>query len=181
MSAAQWIWLTLAAVLVFWMVGAYNRLVALRTAIGEACRQVDDGVQRRAMAAEAIAAAAREAMASEHSALDAWLAAQGQARLAIEALRAKPVSSQLALALTHAEAPLAAADARVMALLEQHPEVLRDAAVAEPLMQLRHSHERLVFARHGYNEAAQAYNEAVRLFPTRLLARLYGFGTAGRL
>jgi hypothetical protein len=32
-----------------------------------------------------------------------------------------------------------------------------------------------------YNEATQAYNDAVRLFPTRLLARLYGFGTAGRL
>ena len=46
---------------------------------------------------------------------------------------------------------------------------------------LREAEPRLGFARQLFNEAVQAYNDAVRLFPTRLLARLFGFGTAGRL
>jgi LemA protein len=181
MSSGQWASLGVAAVLVFWMVGAYNRLVALRTAIGDAFRQVDELVQRRAAAATALAARAGEAMASEQGALDAWLAAQTTARQAADALRARPVMANLAADLAAAEAPLAAAGARVMALLEQHPAVLAEPTTAAHLAALRETEARLVFARQLFNEAAQAYNDAVRLFPTRLLARLYGFGTAGRL
>lgn len=181
MSAGQWLSLGLAAVLVFWMVGAYNRLVALRTGIGDAFRQVDDLVQRRAAAASTLAAAVRPAMASEQTALDAWLGAQTQARQAADALRARPVMATLAAALASSEAPLAAAGARVMALLDQHPGVLAEPTAAAHLATLRECEARLVFARQLFNEAAQAYNDAVRLFPTRLLARLYGFGTAGRL
>ncbi len=180
-SAAQWTILGLAAVLVFWMVGAYNRLVAMRTAIGLAFRQVDELVQRRAAAAMALAAVARDGMASEQAALDAWLAAQATSRLAADALRARPVMATLAGDLMTAEAPLAAAGSRVMALLEQHPQVLVDPIAAAHRAALQETEARLVFARQLFNEAAQTYNEAARLFPTRLLARLYGFGTAGRL
>lgn len=181
MSAGQWVSLAVAAVLVFWMVGAYNRLVALRTAIGDAFRQVDELVQRRAAAATALAAATREALASEQTALDAWLAAQTSSRQAADALRARPVMATLAAALMNAESPLSAAGSRVMSLLEQHPQVLAEATTAAHVAALREIEARLVFARQLFNEAAQAYNEAARLFPTRLLARLYGFGTAGRL
>ena len=181
MSAGQWVSLGLAAVLVFWMVGAYNRLVALRSAIGDAFRQVDELVQRRAAAAIALAALARDDMASEQSALDAWLAAQTVAREAADALRQRPMMSSRASALQGAEAPLAATAARVIALLEQHPQVLADPMVAAHRATLRETETRLVFARQLFNEAAQSYNDAARLFPTRLLARLYGFGTAGRL
>jgi LemA protein len=68
-----------------------------------------------------------------------------------------------------------------MALLEQHPAILAEPTAAAHLATLRETEARLIFARQLFNEAVQTYNEAVRLFPTRLLARLYGFGTAGRL
>ena len=181
MSAGQWASLGVAAVLVFWMVGAYNRLVALRNVIADAFRQVDELVQRRAAAAGALAELARPALDGEQAALEAWLAAQAAVREAANALRARPVLAARAAALTAAEPPLAATTARVMALLEQHPQVLSDAMVAAHRATLREVETRLAFARQLFNEATQAYNDAVRLFPTRLLARLYGFGTAGRL
>lgn len=181
MSVGQWASLGVLALLVFWMVGAYNRLVALRNAIADAFVPVDELVQRRAAAALALDGLARPEMASEQAALDAWLAAQTAAREAAQALRARPVLAARAAAFTAAEPPLAAASARVTALLEQHPAVLSQAEVAAQLATLRETETRLAFARQRFNEAAQAYNEAVRLFPTRLLARLYGFGTAGRL
>lgn len=181
MSVGQWTSLALAAVLVFWMVGAYNRLVAMRTAIGDAFRQVDELVQRRAAAAIALVNIARDEMPSEQTALDAWLAAQTTSRQAADDLRARPVMATLSTALMNSEAPLSGAGARVMALLEQHPQVLADTTAAAHMATLRETEARLVFARQLFNEAAQAYNDAVRVFPTRLLARLYGFGTAGRL
>ena len=181
MSGAQWTVLAVAAVLVFWMVGGYNRLVALRTTIGQAFAQIDELVQRRNAAAIALVSAARPAMVAEQSALDAWLAAQAAARTAADALRARPVVADRAAALQSAEPPLAAATARVMALLDQHPEVLSEATTAAHVATLREIDARLGFARQLFNEAAQAYNDAARQFPTRLLTRLYGFGTAGRL
>jgi LemA protein len=181
MTLAQWIWLGTAALLVFWMVGAYNRLVALRTAIGSAFQQVDDLLQRRAAAAEPLVAAAREPMAAEAGALDAWLAAAAQVRSAADALRARPVMASLAAALAAAEAGMSATGSRVLALLEQHPEVATQPAVASLLATLREVEPRLAFARQLFNDEAAVYNDAVALFPTRLLAPMFRFGLAGRL
>ena len=44
MSLAQWLLLALAVVLLFWGVGAYNRLVGLRNAVGGAWLQLATGV-----------------------------------------------------------------------------------------------------------------------------------------
>ncbi len=178
-GSGTWVALVVVAVLVFWMLGAYNRLVAMRTGLGERVAAVDDLLQRRSDAATAVIELARGAMPAEQGTLDAWLAAQTAAREASERLRLKPVQAPLAQALTQAESPLAALTARVHALLDQQPELL--AATAAQRTTLRDAEGRLVFARQLYSEAAQAYNEAVRQFPTRLLARLYGFGTAGLL
>ncbi|MBL8332338.1 MAG: LemA family protein [Rubrivivax sp.] len=181
MSGTQWALLVVAAVLAFWAVGAHNRLVAHRNAIADAFRHVDDAVQRRAAAATALADLARTALASEAGSLDAWLAAHTATRQAADALRARPVQAPLAAALAASEAPLAAATARVLALLDQHPSLTADASVAALGATLRETEARLVFARQLFNEAVQAYNEAARQLPTRWLARVLGFGTAGRL
>lgn len=175
-----WLILAAAAVIVFWMVGAYNRLVAMRTVIGDAFRQLDELLQRRAEAAAALAALARPALAGEEGALEAWQAAQAASRKAADALRARPVGAELAAALAGAETTLAAGTARVLALLEQQQDRLAEPVTAQ-LAGLRDLDARLGFARQVFNEAARAYDEALAEFPTRWLARLYAFTPAGRL
>lgn len=76
---------------------------------------------------------------------------------------------------------MTSSSSRVLALLEQHPEVMNEAAVAPQVAALKETGTRLGFGRQTFNDAAAAYNAAARQLPTRLLARLYGFGTAGRL
>jgi LemA protein len=170
-----------AAVIVFWMVGGYNRLVALRTGLGTAYAQVDELLQRRGAAVQALVAALRLPLAGESSALDALLAAQAQVAGAAEALRARPVVASHAAALAAAESSMTSSASRVLALVEQHPALLTAPDIAPPLATLREVPTRLGYARQFYNDAAAAYNAAARQFPTRLLTRLYGFGTAGRL
>jgi len=167
---------------VFWMVGAYNRLVALRSAIGSAWAQLDEPLQRRRDALQALVEALRPPLAEDGAALDALQGATLQVQAAAEALRARPVAAPLAAALVTAEEVLSTALARVVALLEHHPQLRDDTPeVAQPLQALKELEPRLAFARQLFNDAAQAYNAAARQFPTRLLTRLYGFGTAGRL
>jgi len=181
LSAGQIAAMALAAVAVFWMLGAYNRVMALRNAIVGAWQQVDETLQRRSAAVAPLAAALREPMAAEQGALDALLAAQAQVQSAADAVRQRPVQNVRVAALAGAEAAMASAASRMLALLEQHPGLASDAAVAPHLTALREAGPRLDFARQLFNEASQRYDAAVQQFPTRLLARLYGFGAAGRL
>lgn len=182
MSGEQIGIIAVAAILVFWMVGAYNRLVAHRSAIGSALAQLAELQQRRSAALVALAAAVRAPLDGEHGTLDALLAADAQHRQAVEALRQRPVMGPLAAAVVAAENSLAASLTRTLALLEQHPEARDDPQGAAPqVATLREIEPRLAFARQLYNEAVASYNTAARQFPTRLLTRLFGFGTAGRL
>lgn len=173
--------LAVAALAVFWMVGAYNRLVALRNAIARAWQAVDDVQKKRGEALLALAAALRGPLDGEHGALDTLVAAVGQGRQASEALAARPVAATLAAQWSAAEAALAAASARVLALAEHQPELREAEGVAAPLAAVKDSAGRLAFSRQVYNEAAQNYTAAVQQFPTRLLTRLFGFAPAGRL
>jgi LemA protein len=170
-----------AAVLVFWMVGAYNRLVRLRNDIGTAWAQIDGQLQRRAQALPVLLGALREPMAAERPTLESVDTAQQQVQAAADALRAAPVRVEAASGLTGALAQLDSTLARLLALLDQQPDLRAEPAVASGLSELHDVGLRLAFARQLFNEAVQAYNAAARQFPTRLLTRLYGFGTAGRL
>jgi LemA protein len=180
MRTGQWVFLAAAAVIVFWMVGAYNRLVAMRSAIGDAYRQFDELLQRRADAAATLESQARAVLVGEEGAIDAWQALRAASHKAADTLRARPVNAELAQALAGAEAALAASTARVLALLEQQQARLAPAAAAQ-LAALLELDARIGFARQVFNEAAKAYDEALAEVPTRVLARLYRFTPAGRL
>ena len=181
MSTAQWAWMAVAVVLVFWMVGGYNRVVALRTRIGEAVAQLDDGMRQRSEAAAPLVATLRTPLAGEQGALDTLAAATQAAATALVALRQKPASREAAAAYQRAEGAWAAAASRVRALVELHPALASDEAVAPSLKAQVQGDERIAFARRLFNEAAAAYDEAVRQFPTSLLAWLFGLKAAGRL
>lgn len=170
-----------AAVLVFWMVGAYNRLVALRGAIGSAWAQVDELLSRRRESVVPLLIALREPLGGEHDALDGLLAAQAQVQAAADAVRARVISPPNVAALAAAEGVLVSALARLRARVD-HDEPLRQGPdIGERLRELHELDQRLAFARQAFNAAGQAYDEALRQFPTRLLRPLFAFEAAGRL
>ncbi len=173
--------LLVLAVLVFWVIGAHNRLVALRNQISSAWTRVQETLAPRAGAVQTLADSLREPMGSEAGALDAWLAAHQAAVQAAGAMNNKPVHPDHAQAWVAAEATLAAAASRVLALLEQHSALAAQAPVATALASWRQAHSQLPFARQFFNDAARSYNEAVAQFPTQLVARALGLGASGLL
>lgn len=181
MSTRQLLLIAAAALLVFWMLGAHNRLVGLRNLIIAAWAQVDEPLQRRAAALGPLVAALRKHLSDEHGALDAVLAAQAQLQSAADALRARPALAPRAAAVMGAEATLQAALARLLALLEQRADLAGADDLVPHVAALRDATQRLAFARQLFNHAVASYNEAARQFPTRLLSSLFGFGAAGTL
>ena len=181
LSGALLYWLGLLAVLGLWMLGVYNRIMALRAAILVAWAQVELALSARAQALSALLVAVAEPLTSETAAVDAVAAAQAQVLAATEALHRRPVAQVTVAELSKADAVLAAVLVRLVALIEQQTALRADDAVMAPLAVLRDLPPRLLFARQMFNDAGSAYNTATQQFPTRLLATLFGFGLAGRL
>lgn len=167
------------AVLFFWVIGAYNRLVAMRNEIAQAWTKVQVALDQRAAAAAPLVLAVREPLAAEQGALDTWQAAHAEAAKAALSLSARAVDETAALAWVAAETTLAAAASRMLALLDQHAELKLQEPVAALATSWREAQARLPFARQLFNEAAQAYNQAREVFPTHWVATSFKLRRAG--
>lgn len=181
MTIEQGLLLALGALAVFWMVGAHNRLVALRNGIAEAWAKVDEARRQRTEAGEALLALLAEPLAAEQGALDAMAAAVGASTRTAATLGHKPVDREAAVAWVAAEATLGATASRVFALAETGGALARDSVAAAPAAQWRDAEARLVFAKRLFNDAAAGYDAAIALFPTSLLVGMFRFSAAGRL
>lgn len=181
MSAGQIVSVVVVAVLLFWAIGAHNRLVALRNAIGAAWQQLDALLQHRGNLIAPMLPVLRAQLLNEQRALDALTASLAQVEACAGAVRSRPSAAPAVASLAMAEAMFDAASARVVAIIEQHAEVASRADVAPGIAELRDVGAKIVFARQWYNEAAKAYNTAVRQFPTRFLSALFGLHRAGQL
>jgi LemA protein len=180
-SVLQVLALALGAVLVFWMLGAYQRLVRLRKAVAIAWAQVETPLRVRSEVVVRLIEALRQPLASEMATLDAAIEALRAAEVAARALRAAPVSADAAADLSAALGRQDTGLARIAALCEVSQDLPGRATVDQALERLGASQRDLAFGRQLFNAAAQSYNGALSEFPTRLLAGLYRFGSAGRI
>jgi LemA protein len=106
--------------------------------------------------------------------LEAFRAACAQAEAACSRARLRPVAAGLVTSLRLAEDILADARRRL-------PEAAGDADLAALAGELNASDSTFAFARRQFNEQVEAYNRAVRQFPTWLIAGLFRFRRAGTL
>ena len=137
MADSPWPWLALLAALFLWMLGAYNRLVALRAAILGAWALADVAFDRRNQAVIALLSAVQTELDGEHAALAATSVAQGALQASWEAARARPADAAAVAALAAADAALSARLTRLVALIEQRVALAADPGVAAPLRSLR--------------------------------------------
>ena len=172
MTTTQGTVTAIGAVVVFWIVGAYNRLVRLRSDLVARFGAVDERYRQRHALLEGQLELLSTALAAAAPRLDALRAACRQADTAREHARARPGAASAVTSLRVAEDILADARARLPVqtvagdeLPGINPRLASDDAT-------------LVFARREFNAAVEHYNAAVRQFPTVLVARLFNFRSA---
>lgn len=175
MASGLWVLIATSAIGVFWVVGAYNRLVRLKNAIAAAFGQLDEQLRRRHEQIDRLMATVATPLAHERGALEALQEACVQARESADRARATPLLAGPLGALAGAEQMLAASLQRLLALLEHHPELQHDSAVREMAEALTQTKHRIGFARVAYNDQVQVFNDAATQFPTVVLARVFGF------
>ena len=156
-----------AAVWVFWSVGAYNRLVGLRNELQRCFAPVDEQLRARQTLLQRWCESLDGA---DEAALQSFRAACQQIDGACAHARAHPTRAGALTSLRLADEILMQARAKLPAGADEG----LAAALAE-------ADTTLAFARRQFNEAALAYNRAVSQFPTWVLSGLFGFRKAGTL
>ncbi len=170
-----------AAVLLFWVVGAYNRLVGLRNEIARAFAPVDAQIRQRHQMIEQWLEALRPLLPPESQAVEAVQAASGQLLAACDVVRARPSAARPMASLRLAEETLAEARHRMRADMPAKPEMLAGPGATALAGELAAADSALGFARRQFNEATQSYNDALDQFPTWVIAGVFRFRGAGTL
>lgn len=181
MSSLGWAAIAVTALLFFWSVGAHNRLLALRQAVGAAFAELDQHLKDRNEVSDKLVAAVAPHLPNEQATFDALANAQAEALRAALAARGKPWSPEPVGALAVATALQASALTRLTSLLDHQTELRSEAGVDALIDELKLIERQRAFARQVFNHAVSQYNEALHQFPTRILAGLYGFAEARSL
>lgn len=183
MTHWDWNWglWILGALLLFWCIGAYNRVMLLRNEISKAFAQFDDTLTRRFIQGDLLLQGLRERLPSEQASLDALVNAQTEAKAAALTVRVKPFAADPVAQLAVAAAVHGAALTRLVSLVDYQAELSSDPALATIVEELKLIERQRAFARQVFNQSVATYNEAVRQFPTRVLMSFVGFSEARSL
>ena len=175
MSVNHLVFFAVMALLVFWAVGAYNRLVRLKNTIANAFGQIDVQLKRRYDLIPNLVEAAKKYLQHEQSTLEAVITARNQARAASDAVRSRPANAGAVVALAAAEQALDGSLGQLFAVAEAYPELKADVTIRQLSEELTSTENKVGFARQAYNDAVLDYNNAQGQFPALLMARLFGF------
>src|SRR5579871_4994016 len=155
--------------------GGYNHLVRLQQGVDTQWAQVQNVYQRRADLIPNLVSTVSGAANFEKSTLTEIT----QARASVGQVKVDPNSaptdpSQLE-AYNRAQGQLSSALSRLLVVSENYPDLKANSNFRDLQAQLEGTENRIAVARRDFNEAAQAYNTAIRSFPTLIMAKISGF------
>ena len=181
LTTQTWIILGVVVVLVivfFWIIGAYNRLVALRNRYKNGFSQIDVQLKRRYDLIPNLVETAKGYMAHERGTLEAVIAARNQAAGAGQKAAANPGDPEAMKALAGAEGTLTGALGKLFALVESYPDLKANQNMLALQEELTSTENKVAFSRQAYNDSVMTYNTQRESFPTMIVAGMGGFGPA---
>jgi LemA protein len=168
--------LVIILAIVFWIVGAYNRLVALRNQFKNAFAQIDVQLKRRYDLIPNLVETAKGYMKHERETLEAVIAARNQA-VTVNA-NLDPTNAAAVQQLSAAEGALSSSLGKLFALSEAYPDLKANQNMMQLTEELTSTENRIAFARQAYNDNVMQYNTSIEQFPGSLIANNFGFKSA---
>ncbi len=170
--------LVIIALIVFWIVGAYNRLVSLRNKFRNAFAQIDVQLKRRYDLIPNLVETAKGYMKHERETLENVIKARNTAVTANAAASADPGSASAIQGLVAAEGALSGALSRLFALAEAYPDLKANQNMMQLSEELTGTENKISFSRQAFNDAVMSYNTASQQFPTNVIAGMFSFTPA---
>lgn len=165
-----------AALLLFWSVGAYNRLVRLRSQALQAFGALTVQLRRRQALGEVVPMTSGDSLQADGAAVpapSALNAAAQQFGASVSNAQAHPLDAR-------ALRSLGAANAVLLMAWDRHFGDASDIdSTASLIAQWNAVAAQLTHANDEFDQAASRYNAAVRQFPAQIVAAVFGLRLAG--
>lgn len=162
-----WIVLVVIAVIAFFLIAMYNRLVTLRQRVREAWSDIDVQLKRRHDLIPNLVETVKGYAAHERGVFDEVTTARANA---IAAGQTGTPEQRAA-----AENQLTTALRSVFAVAENYPQLQAVQEFKDLSENLTATEDKISFARRFYNGNVRDYNTALQTFPTNMLAGMFGF------
>lgn len=154
----------LVAVIIFWGVGAYNGLVALRQIVRNSWAQIDVQLKRRHDLIPNLVETVKGYAGHEKETLERVVQARSSA-----------VNANGPAAQGKAEGELGQALGKLMLLVEQYPDLKANQNFLALQEELVSTENKVGFSRQAYNDSVMGYNTTIATVPTSIIAGMFGF------
>lgn len=157
-----------------WVAKTYNNLVAMEENVNQAWAQVSNQYQRRADLIPNLVETVKGYAKHERQTLEAVI----QARANATGLKVSPEilnDPQAFARFERAQGELSSALSRLMAVVENYPNLKANENFLSLQAQLEGTENRIAVERKRFNETVQEYNTKIRRFPTNIIAGMFGF------
>lgn len=157
--------LIILALIVIWVIVAYNGLIRKRNRVDNAWSQIDVQLKRRLDLVPNLVETVKGYAAHERQTLEAVITARNAALAA----PSSPVAQE------QADNMLTGALRQLFALSEQYPDLKANQNFLGLQEELTATEGRVAYARQYYNDSVLAFNTAIETFPTVVFARMLSF------
>lgn len=175
------IFLAILAVIVFWGVGIYNRLVNQRNRVKNAFAQIDVQLTRRYDLIPNLVEAVKGYMKHERETLEAVITARNAASSSLAAAKADPANALAIKELGASEGTLTSALGRLFALSEAYPDLKANQNMMQFQEELATTENKVAFSRQAFNDTVLQYNNSAQNFPNNVVAGFFSFELASFL
>ena len=160
-----------------WVKNSYNSLVSSSEEVSAAWAQVENVYQRRADLIPNLVATVKGYAEHESETLAAVVEARSKATSVT--ISPEELNEESIAAFQAAQNNLSGALGRLIAIAENYPELKASQNFSELQAQLEGTENRISVERQKFNDTALAYNKQVKMFPSNIVASIFGLEQKG--